>query len=470
MALGTYNKKRNFNATSEPKGKVERNKKQQSRFVVQYHEARAKHYDFRLEHKGVLVSFAIPKGLSQKTSDKRLAIHVEDHPVSYIDFHGTIPKGNYGAGTVEVWDKGTYVADVDLSKGLKVGNFKVTLCGTKLDGTWNFARMDEKNWIAVKCKQNKKTKNPFSKVDVKLATLTKNVPEGKEWIYEIKYDGYRTLAYCEYGKTKLVSRNGIDFSKKFSPIASTLGDFSQTHSFVLDGETVVFDEEGRSNFSLLQKEIKKKGNAFCFVVFDILALDGQDLRDEKLSKRKEILKKLIKNTKNNVIFSDFVKKEGQKTFEVAKKLGLEGIVAKDINSPYLGTRNLDWRKIKCRQSSEFVVGGFVTSDENKDLSSILIGAYLGKKLKFVGKVGTGFDDLQRKELNKKFSQIASKKCPFENASVVDTNKKIVWIKPKIVVQIEYAEITPFGSLRQPSFLGLRVDKEPKDCVWEKQND
>lgn len=467
MTLGTYNKKRNFNATNEPKGKVERKQKQQSRFVVQYHEARAKHYDFRLEHKGVLISFAIPKGLSQKTSDKRLAIHVEDHPVSYIDFHGTIPKGNYGAGTVQIWDKGTYSVDIDLSKGLKNGNFKVALFGEKLCGTWNFAKMDEKNWIAVRCKKEK-AKNPFSKVDVQLATITKNVPEGKEWIYEIKYDGYRTLAFCEYGKTMLVSRNGVNFSKKFSPVAATLDDLSKNCCFVLDGETVVFDEKGRSNFSMLQKEIRQNGDAFCFVVFDILAFEGEDLRDKKLIERKQILKKLLKNAKNNVIFSDFVKKEGQKTFEIAKKLGLEGIVAKDINSKYCGTRNLDWRKIKCRQSSEFVVGGFVTTDENKDLSSILIGAYVGKKLKFVAKVGTGFDDSQRKELNKTFSAIATNKCPFEN--VGNAKKNVVWTKPKLVAQIEYAEITPSGSLRQPSFLGLRVDKTPKECVWEKNNE
>lgn len=469
MTLGLYNKKRDFSKTNEPKGKVD-STKSSLRFVIQYHEARAKHYDFRLEHKGVLVSFAVPKGLSQKPSDKRLAIHVEDHPTSYIDFHGTIPKGNYGAGTVEIWDKGTYTTNINLSKGLKAGNFKVTLSGNKLGGTWNFAKMDEKNWIVVKCKQNKKTNNPFEKVDVQLATLVKNVPEGKKWIYEIKYDGYRTIAFCEYGKTKLISRNGIDFSKKFASIIPSLNELSQDHSFVLDGEMVVFDKNGRSNFSELQSEIKKKGNSFSYVVFDILALDGQDLRDEKLSKRKEILKKLIKNLKNNVIFSDFTKKEGQKTYNAAKKLGLEGIVAKDINSPYLGTRNLDWQKIKCRQSSEFVVGGFVTTSQNEDLSSILVGVYEDGKLVFVGKVGTGFDASQRKELNKKFSQIATKKCPFENECDIETSKNIVWIRPKLVAQIEYAEVTPTGSLRQPSFLGLRADKEPKDCVWEKQND
>lgn len=470
MTLNLYNKKRDFSKTHEPKGKVETSKSS-SRFVVQYHEARAKHYDFRLEHKGVLVSFAIPKGLSQKHSEKRLAIHVEDHPVDYINFSGTIPKGNYGAGTVEIWDKGTYSTDINLTKGLREGNFKVTLDGGKLKGTWNLAQMDEKNWIAVKCKQKERMlKNPFAKVDVQLATLVKSIPTGKNWIYEIKYDGYRTLAFRENGKTKLLSRNNLDFSTKFLSVLPALNDLSKGSSFVLDGEMVVFDENGRSNFSKLQNEIKRKGNAFSYVIFDILALDGEDLRDKPLLERKEILKILLKNAKPNLIFSDFVKNRGKQSFEAAKKLGLEGIVAKEINSKYSGKRNLDWQKIKCRFSQEFVVGGFVTTSQNKDLSSILVGVYEDGKLVFVGKVGTGFDQNTRKELNKKFSKLKLDKSPFEKVDEIKTDGKTVWLKPEIVAQIEFAERTSSGSLRQPSFLGLREDKNPRECVWEKQND
>lgn len=275
MKLKEYKNKRDFSQTDEPRGMTKKTK--QKRFVVQFHRARTDHYDFRLEHDGVLVSWAIPKGLSDKSSDKRLAVHVEDHPVDYIDFSGTIPKGNYGAGTVEIFDNGTYSTNINLTKGLKDGNFKVTLLGKKLCGTWNFSRMDEKNWLAIKCKNKTAKSNPFSKVEVELATLSKTVPTGKNWVYEIKFDGYRIVAFCEDKKVELFSRGGKDYSDKFSPICSALSSLCDGRSCVLDGEVVTFDENGRSNFSLLQKQIKSRGENFSFVVFDILALDGEDL-------------------------------------------------------------------------------------------------------------------------------------------------------------------------------------------------
>lgn len=462
MGLQKYQNKRDFSNTCEPKGKVK--KSEQKRFVVQFHRARRDHYDFRLEHGGVLLSWAIPKGLSNKTGDKRLAVHVEDHPVDYIDFHGTIPKGNYGAGTVEIFDKGTYLTNVNLTKGMKDGNFKVTLLGDKLKGTWNFSRMDEKNWLAIKCKTNSTKPNPFDKVDVQLATLCSSVPSGKNWIYEIKFDGYRIVAFCDDKKVKLSSRGGKDYSDKFSSICSALSSLCDGHSFVLDGEVVCFDDEGRSNFSLLQKEIKTKGENFSYVVFDILAKDGEDLRNKSLGERKEILKKVMKNSKKTLIYSDFLKNNGKKLFDGAKKLGLEGIVAKDINSQYLGGRNTDWQKIKCRKSQEFVVGGFLTSDKNKDLSAILVGCFEGDNLMFFGKVGTGFDASTRKEMSKELKKISVKKCPFKTCPDF---KNVVWTKPQIIAQIEFAEITSGGVLRQASFLGTREDKNPKEVVLEK---
>lgn len=465
MKLKEYKNKRDFSQTDEPCGMTKKTK--QKRFVVQFHRARTDHYDFRLEHDGVLLSWAIPKGLSDKSSDKRLAVHVEDHPVDYIDFSGIIPKGNYGAGTVEIFDKGTFSTNINLTKGLKDGNFKVTLLGKKLCGTWNFSRMDEKNWLAIKCKNKAAKSNPFSKVEVELATLSKTVPNGKNWVYEIKFDGYRIVAFCEDGKVELFSRGGKDYSDKFSPICSALSSLCEGRSFVLDGEVVTFDEKGRSNFSLLQKQIKLRGADFSFVVFDILALDGEDLREKTLGERKEILKNLLKNAKKNLIFSDFVKNNGKKVFEGAKKLGLEGIVAKDINSPYFGGRNKDWQKIKCRKSQEFVIGGFLKSEKNEDLSAILVGCFEGEKLKFFGKVGTGFDNDTRKELSQKLSKISVKKCPFFECEKLEN---AIWTSPKLVAQIEFAELTPSGVLRQASFLGLRDDKKAKDVVLEEENE
>ena len=337
MTLSEYNKKRNFAVTSEPKGKKVKSKN--NRFVVQFHRARRDHYDFRLEEDGVLISFALPKGFSYDSRDKRLAVHVEDHPLEYINFEGRIPKGEYGAGTVEVFDKGHYEADGTISDGIKKGEFKVTLYGGKLKGRWVFVRFKEDNFLAIcedgEIKKELKKKLPFYDAPVQLASLTKRVPSGKNYIFEIKYDGYRVLSYIEKGKVKLKSRNGKDFTKKFAVIAEDLESSLGDKVAILDGEVVVFDENGRSDFSMLQDSVKKGKNNFSYVVFDILAL-GEDVRDKPLLERKKLLEALSKFFTPNIILSEYVLGNGKECFEVAKKLGLEGIVAKKINSKYSG--------------------------------------------------------------------------------------------------------------------------------------
>lgn len=469
MKLEEYNKKRNFSSTNEPVGKTQETTS--LRFVVQLHHARAKHYDFRLEWKGVLISFAVPKNLSKQVGTKRLAIHVEDHPVSYINFEGTIPKGNYGAGTVEIYDSGSYFPNINLDEGFKKGNFKVNLQGQKFKGCWNFSKMDEKNWLAIKCKNNFETsfvkakKNPFGFVPVCLATLTTNVPEGKNWIYEVKFDGYRALCVCENNKVKIFSRNGKNFTAKFSSIASSLEKLCTNSSFVVDGEIVCLDKKGRSSFELLQSEIKTGGGNFCYVVFDILAFNGKDLRNQKLFERKEILEKLMKNCEKNLVFSEIIKESGKKTFEIAKKLGLEGIVAKEINSLYTGERTKFWLKIKARKSQEFVVGGITTTQKNQTLSSILVGFFENGKFVFAGKVGTGFNEETKQSLAKILLKNKTKTCPFENDCKV--NESVVWVKPKLVVQVEFASLTSKNLLRQASFVGIREDKKPSDVVLER---
>jgi len=292
MSLKEYNKKRDFKKTNEPRPKVEDSK--QNRFLIQYHQARAKHYDFRLEHNGVLLSWAVPKGLSLNPKVKRLAVHVEDHPVDYRNFEGIIPKGNYGAGSVEIYDFGTYLPLEDLDKGLKKGHIKFVLNGKKFKGGFSLIKTDEKNWLIVKLNDeyanSKKTKIstrlPFKSCSPELATLTNKIPKGDDWLFEIKYDGYRIISFCENEKIKMLSRNNIDYTNKFSSVKKSLTKLNQ-NSFVLDGEMVVFDEHGKSDFGLLQKNIKEKKENFTYIVFDLLALNGEDLRSLPLIDRKK---------------------------------------------------------------------------------------------------------------------------------------------------------------------------------------
>ncbi len=467
MTLSTYNKKRDFSKTKEPKGKASKSK--QNRFVVQYHEARRKHYDFRLEYNGVLISWAIPNGISFEPTEKRLAVHVEDHPTSYINFSGVIPKGNYGAGTVEVWDKGTYKTDVPLSKGLKEGKFKIELSGNTLKGLWAMVKMDEKNWLIIREKNQRKKPSSLAvkNFGFQLASLKSNVPLGKDWIYEIKYDGYRAAAIVSGENVKILSRNKIDITNKFEQLALSLKSLSNLGDFILDGEIVCFDENGKSNFSLLQKNVKEKSKNICFVVFDILCLNDKDLRDKKLIERKKILNNLLKNAPKSIIFCDFAGKNGKLCLDFAKQNNLEGIVAKNKNSKYLAGRGEDWQKIKCRKTQEFVIGGFQTTTSNPKLSALLLGYYHDQNFIYIGKVGTGLTALEKEEISKKLSKLKIKNSPFINAP---KSSNTYWVSPKLIAQIEYTEITPSHQLRQASFLGLRLDKNPKEVVLEEEND
>lgn len=468
MTLNEYNKKRNFNETKEPKGKTSKTK--QNRFVIQYHEARAKHYDFRLEYNGVLLSWAVPKGLPNNEKQKRLAVHVEDHPVDYITFEGTIPKGEYGAGTVEIFDKGTYVQINDFKKGLKESKLKFYLQGEKLQGVWTLIKKDEKNWFIIKCKDEylleakNLNKNPFDKVDVELALLSSVIPKGNDWLFEIKYDGYRIVAFIEPKKVVLKTRNSNDYTTKFTSISDSLKKHFKI-SAILDGEVVVFDKDGKSDFSSLQQSIKSTKEDFAYVIFDILALNGQDLRDLPLIKRKELLKEVLKNAPTNLMYSEHIIGHGKECFNLAKKKGLEGIVAKNINSKYKAARIGDWLKIKCYLRQEFVVCGYTTSSNNKLLSSIVVGYYDGKKLINAGKVGTGFTEKQKEELNSLFKKLITKKETISNAP-----KGTIFLKPKLVAEIQFAELTKDRVLRQPSFIGLREDKDAKQVVLESKNE
>ncbi len=462
MSLQKYNQKRDFDKTTEPKGK--KNKTDLNRFVIQYHRARAKHYDFRLEHNGVLLSWAVPKGLPIKPDEKRLAVAVEDHPISYIDFEGIIPEGNYGAGTVEIYDKGVYTPLFDMDKGLKKGHIRIILKGKKYSGEFSLVKMEEDNWLCLMHGEESKNKSitlPFDSCKPMLATLSDTIPKTKGWITEIKYDGYRILSFVQNGKVKLVSRGGADYTEKFKPIAEALKNIDKT-AFVLDGEVVSFDDKGRSDFGLLQRNIKGRKKDFYYVVFDLIAEDGEDLRELPLIERKKKLERLLYKSDDLIIYSEHVT-SAKKCLDFAVKNDLEGIVMKKANSPYLSSRSESWLKIKNAKRQEFVIVGYQTSAQNEYLSAILLGYYDKNELKYIGKVGTGFSQKDRINLNKIFSKITVKRSPIKE-KLKENN--VVWLSPKLVAEIKFTELTKDGLLRQPSFIGLREDKKPKEITLE----
>lgn len=488
MSLKEYNEKRNFNKTTEPKGRCGKKKHM---FVVQLHRASRLHYDFRLEHDGVLLSWAVPKGPSFNPKDKRLAVMVENHPVSYGDFEGIIPEGEYGAGEVIIWDTGIYSPKEDFKKGLKDGNLKFELFGKRLKGCWTLVRIKgEKNWLLIKEKDEfqkstsgitkfktsvktgrtlagvrlKEKDIPFQKADVCLAKITESVPKGKNWLFEVKYDGYRAVAYVSGGQCRILSRNGKDFSSKFKDIALSLCKLGDGQSFVVDGEIIVTDSEGRSDFQALQNFLRSGGKQPSYIVFDILSQGGDDLRGLSLLERKKRLKRLLSGADGNIAYSKHVRGKGEECFLLSKELGLEGIVGKRVDSPYISGKNDNWVKIKCYKRQEFIVAGFSKSDKKFGLSAILLGVYSGDKLKYVGRAGTGFTEKSGIELEKLFCKNIVLKCPFENMPKV--NEKVIWVKPKFVAEVQFSEFTKDGMLRQASFKGIRDDKLAKDVIVE----
>ncbi len=505
--LWEYNNKRNFEITTEPKGEAEKSNDSLS-FVVQHHVASRDHYDLRLEWDGVLLSWAVPKGPSYNPHDKRLAVRVEDHPLEYKNFEGTIPKGEYGGGTVMLWDEGTWEPLTNVKTKADDGSFKFALNGRRLKGKWALIRMKENenqlrdNWLLIKEKDSfikdedgismyiksirtdrtmeeisnkekeKITKNPFQKVDVQLAALVKEVPPSDDWLYEIKYDGYRITAFLEGSKAFLLSRNNKDYTDRFGSVSSSLLDLARGRAIVFDGEMTVTDESGITNFQALQNyKENSKGKKLTYIIFDLLALDGKDLRGLALIKRKKMLQELMEDAPPNLHLSQYVINRGEESFKAAYELGLEGIIGKKVNSPYLGQRNGDWIKLKCEKRQEFVIGGFAQTEKGeKGISSILLGIYEGDKLTYAGRAGTGFSEIESNKLRKKFESIAREHCPFYAVPGSKAKEKVTWVEPLLVAEIKFTQWTKENLLRHASFKGLRTDKNPKDIIREQTSE
>lgn len=510
MSLSKYNQKRDFKQTKEPKGKVEKSASELI-FVVQKHAASHLHYDFRLEMDGVLKSWAVPKGPSMNPDDKRLAMMVEDHPYSYKDFEGTIPEGNYGAGNVIVWDNGTYTSDEETSTpekmllaDLKKGRLSFVLKGKKLKGEFSLVKLkgkQENAWLLIKkndkyandadiLKENKsvlskrsleeleeKSKKAISPAKEKKTSKKKNDPVEKatfvkpmlanikekpfndpDWIFENKYDGYRTIAVINPPQTELFSRNEISFNRNFKPVAEDLK--KMDHTAILDGEIVVEDNSGKSNFQKLQNYLKTGAGNLKYYVFDLLNLDGNPTTALSLLERKELLKILFnKYNFENVFYSEHTSEKGIELFDLALKNKEEGIIAKKADSNYIvNKRSNDWVKIKTSNREEAIIIG-ITEPKNsrKFFGAILLGQYYGKKLHFIGKCGTGFTEETLNELYTKLQPYFIDNSPLtEKTGLRD---KIQWVKPKLICQVKYSEWTQDKHLRHPVYLGLRIDKK-----------
>jgi bifunctional non-homologous end joining protein LigD len=618
MALEEYKRKRRFEETPEPPPEIA--KKKGNRFVVQKHEATRLHYDFRLEMEGVLKSWAVPKGPSLDPADKRLAMHVEDHPVSYFDFEGNIPEGNYGAGSVMVWDVGTWAplspvpvngkyvpgTETDAAAMLSKGDLKFRLNGHRLKGDFALIKMKGRRpgskgneWLMIKKhdqyvvegydagdidesvlshrsmddiagdarsrewtssrpasrgklkaawladaiakldQKKKQSEKPTAKnanksdakdakkdktgiaerkngkrpaepeknsssvptpaagaieksadVPVKRAMPTTIHPmlaesvekpfDDKDWLFEIKWDGYRAIAFIDDGKVRLVSRNQNELTGRY-PELKDMAEFIKAQSAILDGEVVALDTEGRASFSLMQQRTgfrpggkraaAKADVPVLYYAFDLLYLDGYDWRRMPLEERKAKLASILK-TGDALRYSDHYAVQGKALFEIARDKKLEGILAKKRNSCYEERRSREWLKIKIRLRAECVVGGFTEPEGTRaHFGSLVLGLYDKQaRLIHVGQVGSGFDQKLLAEIWKTLQKIESKKSPFYGE--VEALRKVRWVKPALVAEVEYAEWTEGANsgsgpkLRAPVFCGLRDDKDPQECTLE----
>ncbi|MCJ8056171.1 DNA ligase D [Shinella curvata] len=541
--LDIYRQKRDFKATSEPRGKKAR--KSGHSFVIQKHDATRLHYDFRLEMDGVLKSWAVTRGPSLVPSEKRLAVHVEDHPLAYGDFEGTIPKGEYGGGTVIVWDRGTWTPIGDARKAYAKGHMEFMLDGEKLHGRWHLVRMHGKpgekreNWLLIKgddefampdgadgllderpesvktgreiadvageepgwsSKTGRIRKSAAKKTNAKtvgkellaaeapdpsgisgarkarlpdflppmLATLATAPPAGDRWLHEIKFDGYRLQARIEAGRVKLLTRSGLDWTKKFGKAVVTALAALPIGTALIDGELVVETGTGASDFSALQADLSAgRNDRFTFYLFDLLHLDGYDLTRLPLEERKALLEKLVPGIDGVLRYSGHFDENGALVLRHACRLSLEGVVSKSRDAPYREGRSKSWIKSKCSARQEFVIGAYAPSSVSRQaIGSLLLGVYKNGKLEPVGRVGTGFSAPVAADLFKRLSRIRIDESPFGRRLTAEEARQARYVRPDLVAEVEFRAWTADGHLRHASFRGLKEDKPAKEVVAE----
>jgi bifunctional non-homologous end joining protein LigD len=466
VSLEEYRRKRDPRKTPEPFSGGKRRAKQPL-FVVQRHAARRLHYDFRLERNGALASWAVPKGIPLQQGERHLAVHVEDHPLEYATFEGEIPKGEYGAGTVEIWDRGTY----ELLEEKRNGGLTVRLHGTRLDGVWSLVPAhldgDAKNWLILRKSGAAESAHGPRRYQPMLAASSDTVPEGDGWLYEPKWDGFRAIAVVAGGEVTLTSRNGNDLTERFRPAARGLAQAVRTPSAVLDGEIVALEDGGRSSFSALQQG----SGRLAYVTFDVLETDGEPLVDRPLTERRKVLERLLDPRAGGALVSP-VFDDGDSLLRAASEQGLEGIVAKRADSRYQpGRRSPEWRKVKVRNRQEFVVAGYTKGQGRRaaGFGSLVLGVYDEGDLHWVGNVGTGFTEAEIERLLERLRPLERATPPFPAPPRMPRVRRgdVVWVEPDLLAEVEFAEWTHDGRLRAPAYLGLRDDKAPREVRRER---
>lgn len=529
--LDPYRRKRDFDVSPEPPGsaRTRADRSDGLRYVVQKHAARRLHYDLRLELDGVLMSWAVPKGPSLDPSVRRLAVHVEDHPLEYGSFEGVIPAGEYGGGTVLLWDRGRWEPEGDAAAGLSRGRMEFRLSGERLKGGWRLVRMggaageDGRNWLLQKRRDAESRTGPEANVvetasmsvasgrtleeiaregeaDVEagipdpsgtmlppapagapksdlprrfrpqLPVLERRPPEGDDWLHELKFDGYRILAWVEAGKVRLVTRGGEDWTTRFAPVAHAVGRLGLGGT-ILDGEVAVLTADGTTDFQALQNVAAGNGEGAVYFVFDLPFYEGHDLRGLPLEERKALLAEVVSQAPagETVRYSDHIRGQGEHVADRACRLALEGIVAKRARAPYREGRSPAWVKVKCLDRQEFVVGGWTEpSGSRQGFGALLLGWYDEEgRLRYAGRVGTGFGTASLARIRQLLDEAAADRPPFADLPAGQRRKGVHWVEPRLVAEVEFGSWTGGGILRHASFRGLREDKEPKDVTRER---